>query len=77
MCILMLINKVTLFTSESAILLGCSTQHIYRLIHNKTLPAYKDEKSNTWHIPEQSIQDYIDSRMSSKAHHKRLHSHIN
>jgi excisionase family DNA binding protein len=66
----MLINKVSLFASEATTLFECSTQHIYKLIHNRSLPAYKEQESTTWHIPEQSIQDYIDSRMSSEGHRK-------
>ena len=64
------INKVTLFASEAASLLGCSTQQIYKLIHIGSLPAYKDADCRAWHIPEQSIKDYIDSRMSIDSHHK-------
>ena len=66
----MLINKINFFISETAVLLSCSLQQIYGLIHSGKLLAYKNAESNTCHIPEQSIKDYIDSRMSAIVHKK-------
>ena len=62
----MLIDKLTLSVSEAASILNCSSQTIYRLIHNKSLNAYKDLGGRPWHIPDYSIRNYIFSRMNAR-----------
>ena len=61
----MLINKTILYVSEATSVLGCSTYRIYFLIHTGILPAYKDEGGKTWHIPEQSIKDYVATHLNA------------
>lgn len=59
----MQINKRVLYVSEAASLLCCSAYQIYKLIHENKQSAYKDEGSNAWKIPEESIHAYVEKRM--------------
>lgn len=59
------IEKNILTVSEAACVLSCSTYNVYRLIHTKSLRAFKDAEGRPWRIPESSIKDYVATRMSS------------
>lgn len=64
----MQLNKNILNVIEVQGILGLNSIKVYQLIHKGMLLAYKDEGSNIWKIPEQSIYDYLDER-------KRIYSH--
>lgn len=63
----MKVEKTILTVSETAFMLNCSDQIIYRLIHAKALRAYKDFGGRRWLIPEYSVTDYVESRMRDSA----------
>ena len=63
----MYIQKNILTVSETACILSCSTQNVYRLIHSKALRAFKDAEGRPWRIPESCIHDYVASRMHDAA----------
>lgn len=75
----MQINKRVLYVAEAACVLCCSTYQIYNLIHKNELNAYKDENSNAWKIPEESIHAYVEKRMKlgNKFYLKEKNSKIN
>ena len=39
--------------------LGIFTRNVYILIHKGILLAYKIDNSNSWHIPEEAVQNYV------------------
>jgi len=59
----MLINKAALYVSEASTVLNVPTSEIYRLIHTGQLPAYKPLGRRAWHIPESSINNYMENRI--------------
>ena len=63
----MTITKCVFYVSEAATLLNCAPYQIYRLIHTGQLPAYKNENGKAWHIPEQSIRDYIHAQIGASS----------
>ena len=63
----MIIEKNILTVSETACVLSCSTQCVYRLIRTNALRAYKDAAGRPWRIPESCIRDYVASRMNPPA----------
>lgn len=56
------IEKLVLYVSDAASLIGVSSQKIYEMIQCKELPAYKSGK--TWKIPATAVEDYIKLRLS-------------
>ena len=59
----MTITKTVFYVSEAATLLNCAPYCIYQLIRSGQLKAYKNPGGRAWLIPEQSIRDYIESRI--------------
>ena len=66
----MLVEKMLLSVAETASLMGYSSWKVYRLIHSKSLGAFKDESGRVWHVPATSIMDYVDARMHMQAPEK-------
>ena len=60
----MVIEKNVFNVSETATLLGCGSQKIYQLIHNKVLRAYKNYHGRDWRVPEESIKNYMAARLN-------------
>lgn len=58
------IDKKVLHVSDAASVLSCSSEVIYKLIHENKLPAYKTGRA--WKIPEESIENYIKCRINDK-----------
>ena len=63
----MLIEKFVFTVAEAAALIGYSSGTVYRLIHRNAIMAYKDEGGRVWHIPSDSIVDYVAARMHKNA----------
>lgn len=57
----MLIEKLVLYVSDVASLLGVSCHVVYQLIHSGKLFAYKIPGSKSWHIPADTLIEYINS----------------
>ncbi len=55
----MVIDKKILNVYEAAMILGCSQGYVYHLLNSGIIYGYKYEGSPIWHIPEESIQEYI------------------
>lgn len=55
----MLMNKKIFYVSEVASILGCSAFLVYNLLHKGLLMGFKYEGSNTWHITEEALQNFI------------------
>ena len=62
----MLVEKLVLYVSDVASLLGVSCYVVYQLIHSGQLFAYKIPGSRSWHIPAESLQEYIRANKTNK-----------
>lgn len=48
-------------------LLNMGMPKLYKLIESKKIVAYKDDNSNTWKMPAESINTYNEERLSVRA----------
>lgn len=56
--------KAILSTSETANILNCSDQTVYKLIKTGKVQAYKNSSHGAWRVLAESVYDYQKSRLA-------------